>query len=42
VTPKLAASNRPKRVDCLAVAKTPHGKMDKKALRARFWEEANS
>ena len=36
---KLAAYNRPKRVEFVTeIPKTPYGKMDKKALRAPFWE----
>jgi acyl-CoA synthetase (AMP-forming)/AMP-acid ligase II len=37
-TEKLAAYSRPKRVEFLdEIPKTPYGKMDKKAVRARFW-----
>jgi acyl-CoA synthetase (AMP-forming)/AMP-acid ligase II len=35
---KLAAYSRPKRVELVTdIPKTPYGKMDKKAIRARFW-----
>jgi fatty-acyl-CoA synthase len=35
---KLAAYSRPKRVEFAPeIPKTPYGKMDKKAIRARFW-----
>ena len=37
---RLAAYNRPKRVEFVAeIPKTPYGKMDKKAIRARFWKD---
>lgn len=37
---KLAAYSRPKRVEFVAdIPKTPYGKMDKKAIRARFWPD---
>lgn len=37
---KLAAYSRPKRVEFMTdIPKTPYGKMDKKAMRARFWKE---
>ena len=36
---KLAAYSRPKTVEFVAeIPKTPYGKMDKKAIRARFWK----
>jgi acyl-CoA synthetase (AMP-forming)/AMP-acid ligase II len=36
---RLAAYSRPKRVEFVAeIPKTPYGKMDKKAIRAAFWE----
>ena len=36
---KLAAYSRPKRVEFAAeIPKTPYGKMDKKAIRVRFWQ----
>jgi acyl-CoA synthetase (AMP-forming)/AMP-acid ligase II len=35
---KLATYSRPKRVEFVSeIPKTPYGKMDKKAMRARFW-----
>ena len=35
---KLAAYSRPKRVELVTeIPKTPYGKMDKKAIRGRFW-----
>lgn len=37
---KLAAYSRPKRVEFVSeIPKTPYGKMDKKAMRARFWKD---
>jgi acyl-CoA synthetase (AMP-forming)/AMP-acid ligase II len=37
---KLAAYNRPKSVTFVDdIPKTPYGKMDKKAIRARFWKD---
>jgi len=36
---KLAAYSRPKQVEFVAeIPKTPYGKMDKKAIRWRFWK----
>jgi acyl-CoA synthetase (AMP-forming)/AMP-acid ligase II len=36
----LAAYSRPKRVEFVTeIPKTPYGKMDKKAIRARFWKD---
>jgi len=37
---KLAAYSRPKSVEFVAeIPKTPYGKMDKKAIRGRFWTD---
>lgn len=37
---KLAAYSRPKRVEFVTeIPKTPYGKMDKKAMRSRFWRD---
>jgi acyl-CoA synthetase (AMP-forming)/AMP-acid ligase II len=37
---KLAAYSRPKRVEFVTeIPKTPYGKMDKKAIRGRFWTD---
>ncbi len=37
---KLAAYSRPKQVEFVAeIPKTPYGKADKKAIRARFWKD---
>ncbi len=36
---KLAAYSRPKRIEFAAeIPKTPYGKVDKKAIRGRFWQ----
>jgi fatty-acyl-CoA synthase len=39
---ELASYKKPKSVDFVSeIPKTPYGKMDKKALRERYWEEEN-